>query len=105
MSATRTFDDIIDHIQNSNLNFHLQMSPFSAVISLKRSLIKDKFGSFLLPSIVTPKSSKNEIAALASKNLMLENKVIALQKDLESALDDCAAARSTIMFLQTETKL
>ena len=36
---------------------------------------------------------------------MLENKVIALQKDLESAVDDCAAAHSTIRFLQTETKL
>ena len=105
MLAKNTFEDIIDQIQNSNLNFHLQMSPFSAIISLKRSLIRDKFGSFLLPSIVAPKSSKIEIAALASKNLMLENKVIALQKDLESAVDDCATAHSKIRFLQTETKI
>ena len=106
MLASRTFDDIIAHIQNSNLNFHLQLSPFSAVISMKKSLIKDKSGSFLLPtSSCTPKSSQNEIAALASKNLMLEDKVISLQKDLESAVDDCEATHSALRLLQTESKL
>ena len=50
MVAKRTFDDLLAQIQASNLNFHLQLSPFSASISLKKSFIKDKFGNTLLPS-------------------------------------------------------
>ena len=50
MFASKAFDDILNTIKNSNLNFHLQQSPFSAVISLKKSLICDKFGSPLLPN-------------------------------------------------------
>ena len=76
------------------------MSPFSAVISLKKSLIKDKF-----PSVSAPTSSNHEIAALASKNLMLEKKLTTLQRDHESAIDDCEAAHKTIRLLQTEPKL
>jgi hypothetical protein len=49
MLASSTFDAIIKQIQTSHLNFHLQISPFSAIISLKKTLIKDKSGTFLLP--------------------------------------------------------
>ena len=49
MLADQTFKNIIDGIQNSNLNFQLQVSPFSAFISLKKSLVKDKSGSYLQP--------------------------------------------------------
>ena len=38
MLATQAFDDILDQIRSSSLNFHVQISPFSAVISLKKSL-------------------------------------------------------------------
>ena len=42
MIAEQTFDSILQQVQNSNLNFQLQLSPFSANISLKKSPIKDQ---------------------------------------------------------------
>ena len=104
MLASSTFDAIIKQIQTSHLNFHLQISPFSAIISLKKTLIKDKSGTFLLPPTQALNVSKNEIAALASKNLMLENKAVALQKDLENAVDDSEAAHIRIKSLLAEIK-
>ena len=102
MLASRSVDDIIEQIQRSHLNFHLQISPFSAIISLKKSLIKDRSGVFLLPPNSPPNAaSRNEISALASKNLMLESKVTSLQRDLENAVDDCEAAHAKKKSLQT----
>ena len=47
MVAAQNFNTILD--QSSGLNYHLQISPFSALISLKKTLIKDKSGKPLLP--------------------------------------------------------
>ena len=44
MAASLTFQHILTQIQDSNLNFQLQVSPFAAVISLKKSFVKDKSG-------------------------------------------------------------
>ena len=44
MIAEHTFDSILQQVKNSNLNFQLQLSPFSANISLKKSPIKDQAG-------------------------------------------------------------
>ena len=40
MMAEETFSNIIQQVQLSNLNFQLQLSPFSAMISLKKTLLK-----------------------------------------------------------------
>ena len=37
--AMSAFDDIIGRVRRSNLNFQLQLSPFSAVISFKMSVV------------------------------------------------------------------
>ena len=44
MAASLSFEAILRDIQASNLNFWIEMSPFSAVINLKKSLIKNKLG-------------------------------------------------------------
>ena len=49
MLADQTFRNILDGIQRSNLNFQLQVSPFSAYISLRKSFVKDLSGAVLLP--------------------------------------------------------
>ena len=68
MIASRTFHSIIQQIQSSNLNFQLQLSPFSANISLKKSPLKDKFG------VTAPLMAiNNEVASLKSKTVKLEN--------------------------------
>ena len=48
MIAAKVFDKIVNSIRDSGLS--LQMSPFAATISLKKSLIKDKFGRSVKPS-------------------------------------------------------
>ena len=92
MLASIAFENIINQIRTSNLNFQLQMSPFSACISLKRSLVKEKSGAFRLPppapESLSP-SSESEIAALVKKNLLLENKLVEINENYARAVDDC----------------
>ena len=59
MIAAQTYYDILEKIQHSNLNYYLQVSPFSAAISLKKSPVKDKSRRPLLPS-PTHHASSNE---------------------------------------------
>ena len=49
MIATKSFSSIIDKVQSSGLNFSLQMSPFSALISVRKTLVRDKHGSYIIP--------------------------------------------------------
>ena len=72
MIASRIFNDILNTVQSSNLNFCLQISPFAANISLKKSFLKDKSGNVLIPDQAYPATSFDKnIAALVSKNLIL----------------------------------
>ena len=50
MLAMQAFEDIIDNVQSSGLNFQLQISPFSAIISLKKSLVRDRSGNPIIPN-------------------------------------------------------
>ena len=96
MLASQTFDNILDSIRRSNLNFQFQLSPFSAYISLKRSLVKDKSGSFLTPqspqlsgAVLLPQtSSTSDLAELVTKINKLENALIVQQTNHEVAIND-----------------
>ena len=50
MIATKQFNCIVNEIQNSGLNYSLQVSPYSALISLRKTLVKDLSGSYVIPS-------------------------------------------------------
>ena len=104
MVASKTFDSILEQIQASNLNFQLQISPFSANISLKKSPIKDKFGSpIFLPNVSqTCLPNSSEVAALVSKNLKLESDLEALKKNYEFAVQDSVEAHQKIRFLESQ---
>ena len=70
MLAKQRFGDILEQVQTSCLNFQLQVSPFSAVISIKKSFIKDKSGNvFVSPQ---PRESNIFIKELLEKNDKLE---------------------------------
>ena len=49
MDASAVFNTLVQQIQSSHLNFRLELSPFSANISLKKSFIRNKSGIPLLP--------------------------------------------------------
>ena len=80
MVAKRTFDDLLAQIQASNLNFHLQLSPFSASISLKKSFIKDKFGNTLLPSHASAPSDAAYQLLKQEHSLLLDDKKLKSSK-------------------------
>ena len=104
MIANHQFNEIMNQIQNSGLNFQLQISPFGAVISLKKSLVKDKKGSFILPSSIISGTSNNkeDFCVPISKNHVLENKLAALENKYKSAVDECKAAHKDIEAFKTE---
>ena len=95
MLASQTFDNILEEIQNSCLNFQLQISPFSALISLKKSFIKDRSGNHILPiKQLNNKSrqSKDYIEALVARNFELETKLNCLQIEHKNVVDECSDA-------------
>ena len=71
MAATLKFDDILRTVQSSNLNFHLEISPFSAIIHMKKSLITNKFGISSFP----PPADSALLQQEKSQNLVLSQKI------------------------------
>ena len=88
MLASKTFDHIIEHVQTSNLNFQLQLSPFSATISLKKSFVKDRFGNILLPSSEVNenelKIKMQEYSDLLGENDQLKTTIMEMQEHNKS---------------------
>ena len=103
MVAKQTFNNIMEIIQTSNLNFHLQISPLSVSISLKKTLVKDKFGIELLPPPTCQQpTSSPEYAALAVQNQKQESDLFSLTQSHGKVVDDCASAYRKIDFLQIQ---
>ena len=106
MSATQTFETLLNQVKSSNLNYHLQQSPFSAFISLKKSFVKDRAGQLLTPSPTSvdlhDHSLKSEICALTEKNLQLGKVIDVVRGNYEDALNDAEKAFQTIATLEEE---
>ena len=103
MNTSKVFEAIIHQIKSSNLNFRLDQSPFSANISLKKSLVKNKNGIPLKPppqfdsSILQNLHSENQ--ALVQKNFHLEGVTESLRNEYEIAVNACEESfkiRSTL---------
>ena len=119
MLAAQAFDNILDGIQKSNLNFQLQVSPFSAQISLKKSLIKDRAGSLIIPpsslqaTASSPSSllssSNNDLVNLVARNISLENELLiqkknAVNADRKEAIEKLASMEKRLDALKQENK-
>ena len=85
MDATESFQNLLQRIKSSSLNYRIEESPFSATISLKNSYIKDRYGNQLIQS----PTSNLECLALIQKNLHLEEVIKTLKSDYETTLNDC----------------
>ena len=104
MAATKAFERILDDVKSSNLNFCLQLSPFSATISLKKTLVKDKAGLFLYPPVANasdlPKQNLNSI-----KVEQLEDIIDDLKLRLAESTADCEQAHEKITELENKLKI
>ena len=90
MSTSIMFDHLLNSVKSSNLNFHIQQTHFAAVISIKKTLVKDHHGQFLKP----PTLDSNIVTSLKAENHELCNRIEKLEKyasplknDLEEELD------------------
>ena len=88
MLATKSFHHIIDEVQSSCLNYQLQISPFSAVISLKKSVLRDISGKPLLPTKLKHDTCNANIENLVAKNIELERELKCLLIKHEKVVDE-----------------
>ena len=89
MIATKNFNSILTKIQSSGLNYSLKVSPFSAFISLRKKLVKDMSGRYVIPL-------QSETLEHCCDRLLLEEKVTSLQQQYEELLKAHEAANETI---------
>ena len=107
MAATLKFDEILRTVQSSNLNFRVEMSPFSAIIHMKKSLVTNKIGTSLFPPpalSILLQQEKSQNIVLSQRIDFLENKISALKSDYEKALFDQKVALEKVVKLETELK-
>ena len=72
--ATKTVHDVLHMIQLSGLNYKMEVSPFSAIIHLKNSALKDKNGNQInIPPENHVSQTKEEKKKHARDILYLEN--------------------------------
>ena len=102
MLAGKTFNSILQQIENSKLNFQLQLSPFSAWISLKKSFIKDKEGVSIIPSSVPELYNSREVDGLKQKNQALETSLLSFQNAYHTVLQEHTKAVEVIESLKTQ---
>ena len=89
MIATKNFNSILTKIQSSGLNYSLKVSPFWAFISLRKKLVKDISGRYVIPL-------QSETLEHCCDRLLLEEKVTSLQQQYEELLKAHEAANETI---------
>ena len=105
MAASKTFEALLSKIQSSNLHFKIEQYPFSAVISIKKSLIRDQAGNLLEPpplDSILLIQAKTENQNLNMKIANLENFVNSIQNQYACAVDECANATKKIAMLEKE---
>ena len=103
MLASNAFHGILSQIQSSNLNFQLQISPFAALISLKKALGKDKSGTYLRPPI--PVLHNDNFENILARNSELEKNILDLQKNYEKVAINCTKAYESLQNTEAENEL
>ena len=70
--ASKNFEYVLKSVKESNLNFQIQLSPYSAFISLKKSFAKDKDGQPVVGASVCNTEAKT---TLIEKNRLLQDEL------------------------------
>ena len=101
MDARASFQNILEQITTSNLNFKLELSPFTANICLKNSFIKNKSGQILKPSPIDA-NLQSENGTLHQKLHQLELSYQILQHNYTIALNYSEETQKVNHQLKTE---
>ena len=98
MAASQAFEGILNQVVSSNLNFHLEQSPFSAVIHLKKSVIRNQHGSHLIP----PPSPSIKLLQVQSDNYRQAQKIVQLENSIKSLKTDSVKSSKSFKQLQED---
>ena len=102
MIAAKTFENIVQQIQSSNLNYKLQLSPFSANISLKKTPVRDMSGTpLILPCVYTAE----RVVKLEAENSKLKQEVYNLKNEVANSVDEVQATKEIIENLQAKSEI
>ena len=100
MLANKHFESVLSSVRNSCLNYSIQVSPFSATISLRKSIVKDRTGSY----IVAPPTFEEKNCNLRNEKAALVAEISSLHSKHEELLSNYASTNETIIFLQNSIK-
>ena len=100
MVANKNFDSILRSVRSSCLNYSIQVSPFSATISLKKTIVKDKTGAYRIPPLVYEHENSN----LQNINDALENELSSLKSKYGELLSVYVSAKDNLTLLQQSIK-
>ena len=100
MDAYQTFELVLSCVKNSNLNFLLSESPFSASITIRKSFIKNKNGCARHPNI----SASSPQEQVIEENKMLNNEVNSLKDTIKQHEGEINSLRNTITELENDYK-
>ena len=107
MDPVTTCDRILSYLKQSNLNFYLSESPFSASVVIRKTFIKENNGSFRtsgLPSTSTQLLKEEKNAIEADKDALI-NENESLQIQLVSSQNEIAQLKVDIEQLQIGQKI
>ena len=98
MAAFQAFEGIINQVEESGLNFHLEQSSFSAAIHLKKSVIRNKSGT---PQI-SPQPLSVQLLQVQSDNYRQAQKIIKLDSVINSLISESSESGKALKELETK---
>ena len=101
--AAIKFEDILNQIRSSSLNFRMNVTPFTAVIHLKKTITKDKSGNFLHQNtFVNRTNNVKEADELMAKNLALEKEITDLKRSCLKASESITEIERNLELLNRQ---
>ena len=95
MSSSEVMNEILQYIQNSNLNFNINLTPFSAYITIRNS-----FNRNFIQASSDPKAVETVSKEQLKQNILLDEKVKQLLKEIEDLHAHEKASNNTIKILE-----
>ena len=100
MIASNLFNKLVNDVRNSGLNFRMELTPFGAKISLKKSLMKNQDGNIVIPGPSPNAEAFVEDTCL--KNTLLERQIVSLKLEMNETVEELLEAQNRIKILQEE---
>ena len=96
MLAKNNFESVLSSVRNSCLNYSIHVSPFSATISLKKTIVKDRNGDCVIPPLICEDKSSD----LRDDKAALEDEICSLRIKYKELLSAYASSNDNITSLQ-----